>query len=217
MPLLQHITAKYVSERHQMDLVDMKGEEVSANSREYRYIRTLQDVFSRFLWMRALEQRRSKSDAKELNRIYWEHSPPKILQCGNTMFNFLPIAVHFQLVCKFDKNFLHIGWSSQQTNTSWIQHRSFTRSETTKTQSICWPIHNFTPKNMRYRVRLCSTCHQHFDNDNPLVLKEFKDRYDHVNRQYVPGNEPKNMYFHWNAQLIQKFYYREVDSSNVLI
>ena len=101
MPLLQHITAKYVSERHQMDLVDMKGEEVSANGREYRYIRTLQDVFSRFLWMRALEQRRSKSDAKELNRIYWEHSPPKILQCGNTMFNFLPITVHFQLVVNY--------------------------------------------------------------------------------------------------------------------
>ena len=99
MPRLQPITAKYVSERRQIDLVDMKGEEVSANSREYRYIRTLQDVFLRFLWMRALEQKSSKCVAKELNRIYWEHSSPKILQCGNTMFNFLPIAVHFQLVC----------------------------------------------------------------------------------------------------------------------
>ena len=68
-------------ERHQVDLVDMINEEVEVNGKSYRYILTLQDIFSRYLWLRPLSRKSSSSVAFELKQIYREHGPPKILQC----------------------------------------------------------------------------------------------------------------------------------------
>lgn len=72
-PLLTPITANYVMERHQIDFEGVV----------YRYVMTLQDIFSRFLWLRPLIRKKSSSVAFELTRIYREHGPPKILQCDN--------------------------------------------------------------------------------------------------------------------------------------
>ena len=106
--------------------------------------------------------------------------------------------------------FLHIG-SSPQQSTSWIQP-AFNighlpdpippKHNPAAGQYIISPL-----KMCDSRVRQCSTCHKHFDSDNPLVVvsKGLKDRFDHVNRQYVPGNEPKNMYFHWDIQHIRSY------------
>ena len=68
-------------ERHQVNLVDMINEEVEVNGKSYRYILTLQDIFSRYLWLRPLSRKSSSSVAFELKQIYREHGPPKILQC----------------------------------------------------------------------------------------------------------------------------------------
>ena len=52
------------------------------------------------------------------------------------------------------------------------------------------------------RVKQCSGCHKHLDTDPAtlvVVSKGLKDRFIPENRQYVPGTEIKNLYFHWDA------------------
>ena len=70
-------------ERHQVALVDIKEDAVEYKGKVYRYIVTLQDIFSRFLWLRPIERKKSSLVARELMTIYREHGPPKILQCDN--------------------------------------------------------------------------------------------------------------------------------------
>ena len=50
--LLIPITASEVMARHQVDLVSLRDQPTEFQGTVYRYILTLQDVFSRFLWMR---------------------------------------------------------------------------------------------------------------------------------------------------------------------
>ena len=45
--ILKSIVANDVMERHQIDLVDMHPNEVKSDGDVYRYILTVQDVFSR--------------------------------------------------------------------------------------------------------------------------------------------------------------------------
>ena len=81
--MLRPITAVHVKEKRQIDLVDMKDEAVVYHVVEYRYILTVQDIFSRFLWLRPLSRKKSSSVAPVLRHIYREHGPPRILQCDN--------------------------------------------------------------------------------------------------------------------------------------
>ena len=46
----------------------------------YRYILTTVDVFSRYVWLRPLQSKRSSEIAKHLQEIYCEHGPPKMVQ-----------------------------------------------------------------------------------------------------------------------------------------
>ena len=61
----------------------MKDEAVLYDKINYRSILTVQDVFSRYLWLRPLERKKSSIVAHELAKIYREHGPPQILQCDN--------------------------------------------------------------------------------------------------------------------------------------
>ena len=70
-------------QRNQIDLVDMKEETVSYLGVHYRWILSVQDIFSRFLWLRALPSKKSSVVAEHLKLIYREHGTPKILQCDN--------------------------------------------------------------------------------------------------------------------------------------
>ena len=70
-------------ERHQIDLVSMKDQAIEYQGTVYRYILTVQDIFSRFLWLRPMSRKKSSVVAHELMTIYREHGPPKILQCDN--------------------------------------------------------------------------------------------------------------------------------------
>ncbi|XP_078366006.1 SCAN domain-containing protein 3-like [Oculina patagonica] len=78
---LKPIRARDVQVRHQIDLMDMgqKGT-VLANGISYRYVLSVMDVFSRFVWLRALSGKCSKAIAKELRGIYLEHGPPLVIQ-----------------------------------------------------------------------------------------------------------------------------------------
>ena len=68
--------------RHQIDLMDMgrKGS-VKFNGLSYRYVLSVMDVFSRFVWLRPINKKMSKNIADELRNIYLEHGPPRVIQC----------------------------------------------------------------------------------------------------------------------------------------
>ena len=79
---LKPIRARDVHVRHQIDLMDMsKKGSVKMNGHLYRYVLTVIDVFSRFLWLRPLESKSSQVIASELESIYMEHGSPEIIQC----------------------------------------------------------------------------------------------------------------------------------------
>ena len=69
--------------RHQIDLVDMSKLPVLVNGQALKYILIVQDVFSRFLWLRALSSKVSKEVASALADLYMEVGPPKVLQADN--------------------------------------------------------------------------------------------------------------------------------------
>lgn len=51
----------------------------------YKYILTVLDVLSRYIWLRPLTGKSSKlvAEARELHKLYCEVGPPKVLQCDN--------------------------------------------------------------------------------------------------------------------------------------
>lgn len=65
---------------HQVDLVDFSGNTCMKDCTEYKYVLSLIDVFTRFLWLRALPDKAACTVAKELYHIYLEFGPPVILQ-----------------------------------------------------------------------------------------------------------------------------------------
>jgi len=56
---------------------------VLVNGQTFKYILTVQDVFSRFLWLHALSSKVSKEVASTLADLYMEVGPPKVLQADN--------------------------------------------------------------------------------------------------------------------------------------
>ena len=68
--------------RHQIDLMDM-GQKGAAkfNGSSYRYLLSVMDVFSRFVWLRPMNKKMSKNVEDELRSIYLEHVPPRVIQC----------------------------------------------------------------------------------------------------------------------------------------
>ncbi|RXN00644.1 SCAN domain-containing protein 3 [Acipenser ruthenus] len=79
-PIPKSIKAKAVQDLHQIDFLDMGKWRVSHGQATYRYILTIVDVFSRYIWLRPLKSKHSAEIAKHLEDIYSEHGPPKILQ-----------------------------------------------------------------------------------------------------------------------------------------
>ena len=79
---LKPIRARDVQMRHQIDLMDMgrKGA-IKFNGVSYRYVLSIMDVFSRFVWLRPVSVKSSKNIADELRILYLEHGPPRVIQC----------------------------------------------------------------------------------------------------------------------------------------
>lgn len=79
--MIKPIRARDVQVRQQIDLMDMgKNGVVRINGKSYRYVLSVMDVFSRFVWPRALATKCSKVITKELETIYMEHGPPHVIQ-----------------------------------------------------------------------------------------------------------------------------------------
>ena len=58
----------------------MRKQAVSCSGQRYQYILTIQDVFSRYLWLRPLTYKTSKVVSRALGDLYIEVGPPKVLQ-----------------------------------------------------------------------------------------------------------------------------------------
>ena len=54
---------------------------VKFNGLSYRYVLSVINVFSRFVWLRPINKKMSKNIADELRSIYLEHGPPRVIQC----------------------------------------------------------------------------------------------------------------------------------------
>ena len=77
---LKPIKAHRVQERHQVDLVSMASMPASIDGDTYKYIMSVIDIFSRFVFLRPLQTKESAEVAEHLLDIYNEHGPPEILQ-----------------------------------------------------------------------------------------------------------------------------------------
>ena len=77
---LRPIKAGKVQERHQVDLVNMQSMPVTVGGITYKYIMSVIDIFSRFVFLRPLQSKESAEVAENLRNIYNEHGPPEILQ-----------------------------------------------------------------------------------------------------------------------------------------
>lgn len=77
---LRPIKAGKVQERHQVDLVNMQSMPITIDGITYKYIMSVIDIFSRFVFLRPLQSKESAEVAENLRNIYNEHGPPEILQ-----------------------------------------------------------------------------------------------------------------------------------------
>ena len=74
------IRTSSVQERHQADLVVMNKYPVHRGNREYQYVLSILDCFSRYLWLRPLETNTSSSVVREIKKIYNSEGHPRIFQ-----------------------------------------------------------------------------------------------------------------------------------------
>ena len=64
----------------QLDLVDMRKQSVEHNGKNYKYIFSLMDIFSRFHWLFPLQRKRPSDVAPYLSRVFAEHGALERLQ-----------------------------------------------------------------------------------------------------------------------------------------
>ena len=74
------ICCRTIMWRVQIDLIDFRNNPAYHNGKEFRYILTVLDVFSRYTWLRPLTRKSSKNVAKELKAIFDTFGNPKIVQ-----------------------------------------------------------------------------------------------------------------------------------------
>ena len=51
------VTARTIQGQHQIDLMDLRKEAVNHNRHVYKYVPSVMDIFSRYLWLRPLEKK----------------------------------------------------------------------------------------------------------------------------------------------------------------
>ena len=80
---MKPVTASFVQQRHQIDLVSFQNMPVVKDGKTYRYVLAVMDIFSRYLWLRPLEGKTSDVIANHLEKIYSSEGPPVMIQCDN--------------------------------------------------------------------------------------------------------------------------------------
>ena len=74
------VTAKIVQGQRQIALMDLRKEVLNYNKHVHRYVLSVMDIFSRYLWLRRLQKRSSEHVSGALQSIYGEHGPPDRLE-----------------------------------------------------------------------------------------------------------------------------------------
>ena len=78
--LIHNTLAFKIHQILQLDLVDMKSQKVEYKGKNYKYVLSLLDVFSRFRWLSPLPSKHSKEVKKELEKIFDQHGIPQTIQ-----------------------------------------------------------------------------------------------------------------------------------------
>ena len=104
---LKPVTSSSPMNRHQIDLVDMRSLVVNKNGEQYSYILSVIDVFSRFLWLRPLQDKTAQKVCNKITEIYSEFGQPKSVQCDQGS----EFKGEFENLCR-DLNILIIRSSS---------------------------------------------------------------------------------------------------------
>ena len=74
------VTAKHVQSQHQIDLIDLSNDPVKHNGKVHKYVLSVIDIFSRFLWLVPLKSKSSSHIVRVLQPMYDQHGPPDRLQ-----------------------------------------------------------------------------------------------------------------------------------------
>jgi hypothetical protein len=69
---LKHITSNSVHDILQIDLVDMSRDSVIFNNVKVKYILSIMDIFSRFVWLRPLRSKSAEEVAQHLLNVFLE-------------------------------------------------------------------------------------------------------------------------------------------------
>ena len=78
------VLARKPMERHQIDLVVMTNHPVRrSDGKSFAYILSVLDIYSRYLWLRPISNKKSETIAKKLKSIYRSFGTPRIVQCDN--------------------------------------------------------------------------------------------------------------------------------------
>ena len=81
VPPMKPITADCPMAINQVDIVDLSAFPSTYKGLLNKYVLSLIDVFSRFLWLTPLPSKDSATVAEALYNIYLLHGPPRVLQC----------------------------------------------------------------------------------------------------------------------------------------
>ena len=79
-PALKSVKASRVMSRNQTDIVDLRKVAIRKGEITYRYVLSVLDVFSRFVFLEPLTHKSGLEVARVLERIYSVVGPPRVLQ-----------------------------------------------------------------------------------------------------------------------------------------
>lgn len=77
---LNPVKSSGIMHQVQVDLVDMRSYQTIVNAKSFKYTLVMLDVFSRFVFLRALKSKSADEVANNLLRIFCDTDPPRRLQ-----------------------------------------------------------------------------------------------------------------------------------------
>ncbi|XP_067654016.1 uncharacterized protein [Haliotis asinina] len=143
-PNLKPVISKKPMGRHQVDLVDLSGMQVTIGGETFLYVLSVIDVFTRFLWLRPLSSKSASSVAIELYRLYFEYGwgCPRILQCDQgTEFKGAVNQLCMNMGTKIVRSRSHHPQSQgkrERSHRDWKAHLEFDYKNSSDSENFNW-------------------------------------------------------------------------------